>query len=130
MGATVLVVQAEHATSPVRMPAVVTRLRVAIASAPAFDRSSATPTWIGLVVVGLGFAVLAYGWGQVAGLAAVPLQVPYILSAGCVGLGLIVLGAGIVAIQARRREAAAREDVLVELGRVVRELERITGGAP
>jgi hypothetical protein len=32
----------------------------------------------------------------------------------------------VVAIQGRRREAAAREDVLVELGRVMREIERLT----
>lgn len=128
MGATVPAVQAEHAQNPVRTPAFVARITDSIAGASWLDRTSAVPTWIGLVVAGLGFAVLAYGWGKVAGLAAVPLQIPYILSAGCVGLGLIVLGAGIVAIQARRREAAAREDVLAELGRVVRELERLTGG--
>jgi hypothetical protein len=109
-----------------RVPAFLAQWRAAIAAAPAFDRSSPIPTWIGLGLVGAGFAVLAYGWGKVAGLAAVALQVPYIISAGCIGLGLIVLGAAVVAIQGRRREAAARADVLVELGRVMREIERLT----
>ena len=123
-------VQAEEASGGLRTPAFLERIRDALRDAPALDRSSQVPTWIGLAFVVLGFAVLAFGWGRVAGLAAVPLQVPYVISAGCFGLALIVLGTGVIAIQARRREAADREEVIAELARVVRELERVMGGSP
>src|SRR5205085_2146079 len=73
------------------------------------------------------FAVLAYGWGRVGGLSALALQLPYAISAGCGGLGLIVAGALLVGLQGKRREAAAREEVVVELRRVVAELERLAG---
>ena len=130
---TVSAVQAEEAVTAggsevnawLRVPAVVDRVRSAVAASPWLDRSSAVPTWFGMAVVGLGFAVLAYGWGRVGGLASVALQLPYAISAGCGGLGLIVFGAAIVGIQAKRREAAAREEVVLELRRVVAELERL-----
>ena len=124
---TVSGVQAEETTRAtlVRVPALVDRVRDGLSASPWLDRSSATPTWIGMAVVGLGFAVLAYGWGRVGGLASVALQLPYAISAGCGGLGLIVLGAAVVGIQAKRREAAAREEVVLELRRVVAELERL-----
>ena len=126
---TVEPVQADHANDTVpawaRTPAFVERWRSALVSSPVFARTSAAPTWFGLVIVGMGFAVIAFGWGRVGGLSAVALQIPYLVSAGCGGLGLIVLGVTIVGVQAKRREAAAREDTILELGRVVRELERI-----
>jgi hypothetical protein len=133
---TVSDVQAEEAPSMaggpdlggawLRVPAFVERARSTAASSPLLDRTSVVPTWIGMAIVGLGFAVLAYGWGRVGGLAAVALQLPYAISAGCGGLGLIVTGAAVVGIQAKRREAAAREEVVLELRRVVAELERIS----
>ena len=126
---TVSGVQAEQASGgrevTLGIPAFVDGLRSRLAASPWLDRSSAAPTWIGLAVVGIGFAVLAYGWGRVGGLASVALQLPYAISAGCGGLGLIVAGAAIVGIQAKRREAAAREEVVLELRRVVSELERL-----
>ena len=126
---TVSGVQAEQASGgrdvTLGIPAFVDGFRSRLASSPWLDRSSAAPTWIGLAVVGIGFAVLAYGWGRVGGLASVALQLPYAISAGCGGLGLIVAGAAIVGIQAKRREAAAREEVVLELRRVVAELERL-----
>jgi hypothetical protein len=133
---TVSGVQAEEVPTPagrpeavaawLRVPAFVERGRSVVASSPWLDRTSAVPTWIGVAVVGLGFAVLAYGWGRIGGLASVALQLPYAISAGCGGLGLIVTGAAIVGIQAKRREAAAREEIVLQLRHVVGELERLT----
>ena len=120
-------VQADEAVTPWgRTPAFVDRWRAAVSSSPLLDRTSAAPTWAGLAIVGFGFAVLAYGWGRVGGLSALALQLPYAISAGCGGLGLIVTGALLVGLQAKRREAAAREEVVFELRRVVAELERLT----
>jgi hypothetical protein len=127
-------VQAEEIQSDARsglpLGATLERWRAAVGAAPAFDRSSPVPMWIGLGLIGAGFVVLAYGWGQVAGLASVALQIPYLISAGCTGLGLIVLGAVLVAIQAQRRDAAAREETLHQLGRVLREIEALTSPRP
>jgi hypothetical protein len=127
---TVSGVQAEQTTtraaSPwLRTPAFLVRWRAAVAGSPLLDRTSVAPTWAGLAIVGIGFAVLAYGWGRVGGLGSLALQLPYALSAGCGGLGLVVAGAAIVGIQGKRREAAGREEVVVELRRVVAELERL-----
>jgi hypothetical protein len=129
---TVSGVQAEQpATSTwVRVPAFVDRWRAAVSSSPLLDRTSAAPTRAGLAVVGLGFEVLAYGWGRVGGLGALALQLPYAISAGCGGLGLIVAGAVLVGLQAKRREAAAREEVVLELRRVVAEIERLAADRP
>ena len=125
---TVGVVQAEQITPAwAKVPGFVDRWRATAAASPLLERSSAAPTWFGVATAGIGFALLAFGWGRIGGLGAVALQIPYLISAGCGGLGLIVAGAAIVGVQAKRREAAAREDVLIELRRVVHELERLTG---
>lgn len=91
-------------------------------------RESTVPTWIGIVVAALGFVVIAYGWSRVAGLLSVPLQMPYMISAGFTGLGLICVGIGIVAVQAKRQETAARERQLEEIRDLVVRLDRhVTG---
>lgn len=84
------------------------------------------PTWAGLVTAAVGFGLLAYAWGKVAGLTNVALQVPYVISAGFTGLGLIAVGCTLVAVQARRQDAAARDQRLAELGEVLEALERLS----
>lgn len=92
-------------------------------------RDSSVPTWIGIVVAALGFVVIAYGWSRVAGLLSVPLQMPYMISAGFTGLGLICVGVGIVAVQAKRQETAARERQLEEIRDLVVRLDRHVSGS-
>ena len=92
------------------------------------SRSSTVPTWIGVAVTAAGFALIAYGWSRVAGLLAVPLQMPYMISAGFTGLGLICLGIGIIAVQAKRQETAVRERQLEEIRDVVERLDRHVAG--
>ena len=99
-----------------------------------FAPESVAPTWAGLASAALGFALLAFGWGRVAGLTNVALQVPYVISAGFTGLGLIAVGCTAVAVQARRQDAAARDRRLGELEEVLIVLERMAsesdGGSP
>lgn len=90
--------------------------------------SSPAPTWIGVSLTALGFVLIAYAWGRVAGLAAVPLQVPYIVSAGFTGLGLICVGIGVIAVQAKRQETAVRERQLAEIRDLVDRLDRHVRG--
>ena len=91
--------------------------------------TSAVPTWIGIAVVAAGFGIIAYGWSRVAGLLSVPLQMPYMISAGFTGLGLVCLGIGIVAVQAKRQETAARQRHLEELRDLVERLDRHVSGS-
>ena len=70
---------------------------------------SPVPTYIGVAVVALGFVALAIAWGGVAGEDNVARQVPYLVSGGLIGIGLILVGLTIVNVAAKRREAAARE---------------------
>ena len=90
--------------------------------------TSAVPTWIGIVVVAAGFGIIAYGWSRVAGLLSVPLQMPYMISAGFTGLGLVCLGIGIVAVQAKRQESAARQRHLDEIRDLVERLDQHVSG--
>jgi hypothetical protein len=87
---------------------------------------STAPTWAGLVVAALGFGLLAFGWGRVAGLTNVALQLPYVVSAGFTGLGLIAVGCTLVSVQARRQDAVARDRRLAELGEVLEVLEKLS----
>lgn len=90
---------------------------------------STGPTWAGLATAGIGFALLAFGWGRVAGLTNVALQVPYVISAGFTGLGLIAVGCTVLAVQARRQDAAARDKRLAELEEVLTVLEKLASGS-
>jgi hypothetical protein len=51
---------------------------------------------LGLVVCAAGFAVIALGWNAVSGLTCVDCQLPYVLSAGAGGVGLVVFGVGVL----------------------------------
>lgn len=84
---------------------------------------SPVPTYLGILVAALGFALIAVAWGGVAGQNNVALQVPYLISGGMTGLAVLLTGLTIVNIAARRRDAALREQqtallagALVELG--------------
>ena len=75
---------------------------------------------LGVLLVGLGFLVIGLGWfgasgrgGQVNGTTTVSAQLPYLLSGGFVGLGLIVLGTGLLISQSARLDQA-RLEILLE----------------
>lgn len=71
--------------------------------------------WIGLLFAAGGFGLIAYTWGETAALTDVALQVPYVVSGGLSGLGLILLGLLVVNVSVKRRETRARERQLEEL---------------
>ena len=60
--------------------------------------------------------------GQVAGETAVAEQLPYLISGGFSGFGLVVVGVLVIAVQARRQDAAARSRQLDELRDLLDEL--------
>lgn len=79
-------------------------------------------TWVGVAVAAAGFGVLAYTWGRVAALGNVALQVPYVVSGGAGGLGMLVVGLALVGIAARRADSAERSRQLRELRDVLADL--------
>ena len=79
---------------------------------------SSTPIILGLLACAAGFALVAWCWSQVALRKSVAAQVPWVVSAGFTGLGLIIVGGLAVATQVRRRDAE----------RQLRRLEQLAAG--
>ncbi|MFA9429080.1 hypothetical protein [Egicoccus sp. AB-alg2] len=78
---------------------------------------------------GVGFLLIALGWNGAASLDHVQGQVPYLISGGLAGLGLIGLGLMLAIVQELRRTNAgltARIDALTDLVAG----ERPTGALP
>ena len=75
--------------------------------------------YIGIVVAFGGLGLIGYAWGRVAGLAHVALQIPYLISAGMVGLGLTAVGIGVAHFAAQHRDQAERAVELKRLGDVL-----------
>jgi hypothetical protein len=74
-----------------------------------------TGVWVGLAITALGFGLLAFTWGKVAALIDVDQQIPYLVSGGMVGLGLILVGLLVINLSVKRREALDRQRQLEEL---------------
>lgn len=89
---------------------------------PALRPLSPVPTYIGIAVAAIGFVAILIAWGQTAGETNVALQVPYLVSAGLTGLGLIMVGVTIVSVAAKRRDALLREQQTQLLADALREL--------
>lgn len=88
------------------------------------DPASLIPTYIGVVVALIGFGLIAYAWSQVAGLVDVWRQMPYVVSAGLPGLGLVMTGLVLINVSARRQDSAARERQMATLTEAMHELQR------
>ncbi|MBA2609421.1 MAG: hypothetical protein H0U92_10805 [Actinobacteria bacterium] len=69
---------------------------------------SPLPVYAGLVLALVGFGLIVYAWSRVAGTLALPVQIPYLLSGGLSGIGLVMLGGVILNIAVKRRTAAER----------------------
>ena len=88
------------------------------------DPASLVPTYIGVVVALVGFALIGYGWAKVAGLVDVWKQMPYLVSAALPGLGLVMTGLVIVNVSARRQDGAERARQMATLTEAMRDLQR------
>ncbi len=74
-----------------------------------------------LAVAGIGFVVIAVTWGLVAGTAEVARQIPYLISGGLTGIGLVIVGIGLLIVAIRIRESEARKAQYEELAALMRE---------
>ena len=86
---------------------------------------SATPTYVGVVLVALGFVVLGVAWAEVARETNVALQMPLVLSGGFAAVCLVLVGLTIVSISAKRRDAVLREKQTALLADALAELRAV-----
>jgi hypothetical protein len=86
---------------------------------------SVTPTYVGAVIVALGFIVLGVAWAQVARETDVALQMPLVLSGGFAAVCLVLVGLTIVSISAKRRDAVLREKQTALLADALAELRSV-----
>lgn len=90
---------------------------------PTLPALSPIPTYVGIAISAIGFVAIAFAWGKVAGIANnVALQLPYLVSGGLTGLGLVMVGVTIVSVAAKRRDAQLREQQTQLLADALREL--------
>ena len=67
----------------------------------------------------VGFLVIAIAWNGAAGLDYAQGQLPYLISGGVGGLGLIVIGAAVIVAESNRRDRAILERKLDQLTHVM-----------
>jgi len=83
---------------------------------------------LGLGCIAAGLLIIGLAWNGAAGVDFVSGQVPYLLSGGALGLGLIVLGAAMVVVQNSRHDRSLIEAQLKELNTAIARLANAVGG--
>ncbi len=81
------------------------------------ERQILVARWMGLVLCAAGFAAIGVGWAGMAGATSADAQLPYLLSGGAVGIGLIVCGAALLVL------GQVRADRLKDEARFMRMLD-------
>lgn len=84
-------------------------------------------TWASLGLAAVGFALIVLCWGRVAGETEVYRQLPYVISAGFLGVGLIVVGLSVLGMAVRLREAAGHDEAVERLIAGIDELKERLG---
>lgn len=92
-----------------------------------FALRAGAPAWVwaGMAVMVAGFVLIAVGWGQVAAETQVYLQLPYVVSAALVGLGLVMVGLTVVNVATRNRDARERERQVAHLAAILDEVRQL-----
>jgi hypothetical protein len=70
---------------------------------------------LGVVLALAGFVLIFLGWNGAASVDRLTAQFPYLISGGLGGLGLVVLGAILIAVDARRDDEKRLETMLTEV---------------
>ncbi|HUC04569.1 MAG TPA: hypothetical protein VL961_04170 [Acidimicrobiales bacterium] len=101
-----LVTPPEPAPPPVGAPR--TRTTTDAPDLRAEDRRCRLLLAAGLAAVAAGVLLITVGWVRVASVDLLALQLPYVVSCGLAGFGLVVTGVGFVHIGARRKDGLAQ----------------------
>lgn len=83
---------------------------------------------LGVVLVAAGLGLVFFAWARTAGLTVVSLQVPYVISAGVLGVAVVVVGLTVVNIAVKRTESRAKVEQMAELQAVLAELRDVLDG--
>lgn len=76
----------------------------------------------GMLLVVVGVALLVLAWSKTADLLEVGRQIPWLISAGFSGVGVVVLGLTVINLSAKHADAAERRRQLAELRELLAEL--------
>lgn len=87
------------------------------------DPASHVLTYVGIAVTVVGFGLIGYAWVKVAALVDVWRQMPYVVSAGLPGLGLVMTGLVVINVSARRQDGASRARQMATLAEALHELQ-------
>src|SRR3954449_6078708 len=82
---------------------------------------------LGFGCIAVGLIVIGVAWNGAASIDFVSGQMPYLLSGGALGLGLIIIGVGLLIVQNSRRDRAILEGQLRELNTAVTRLANAVG---
>lgn len=82
-----------------------------------------------LLFVAAGFAVMGLAWNGAASKDFVQGQIPYVLSGGFVGLGLVVVGVGLMLFESGRRAGTKVDRQIHELGELLRAMQVSSNGS-
>jgi hypothetical protein len=83
---------------------------------------------LGMGCIALGLLAIGLAWNGAAGIDFVQGQLPYLLSGGFLGLGLVMLGSALIITQSSRRDRAILEFQLRELNQSISRLSSALGG--
>lgn len=86
------------------------------------DRQIRYMRWLGFAFVIGGFAAIGLGWNGMARRATFDEQIPYVLSGGIAGIGLIVLGIGLLLVAQIRSERQRLSTILDVMGPAAKKL--------
>jgi len=82
---------------------------------------------IGLGCIAAGLLVIGLAWNGAASVDFVSGQIPYLLSGGGLGMGLIVLGSAMIIVQNSRHDRSLVEAQLKELNTAIARLANAVG---
>jgi hypothetical protein len=83
---------------------------------------------LGLGFIAAGLLIIGLAWNGAASKDFVSGQMPYLLSGGALGLGLVIFGAAMVIVQNSRHDRGVIEAQLKELNTAIARLANAIGG--
>lgn len=89
------------------------------------------PGWqatVAMVFVAAGFVVMGLAWNGAASIDFAQGQIPYLLSGGFVGLGLVIVGVGLMLFESGRRAGTRAERRINDLQEALSKISVSTNG--